>query len=264
MTVRRSAGILRIFGQELPGPVDRLALEVVAEAEVAQHLEERLVERRLADVLDVAGADALLAGRGALEARVAQAHELALELVHPGRREQHRRVVGHEHVARPADAALGGEEVEVGFAKFVGGHGNCGIEGRINWVAAEDRLITWLCDRARPARAGRGRARSEWAWTAPVIVQDEEPGGNPGSVRTQGGFLPAQLHFAASLTFLPQPAGFQPRVRPVERGARPRWIVAVRRRCRPEAGYPWPEKLGAATGLEKSEKRGVQAATTPQ
>ena len=42
------------------------------------------------------------------------------------------------------------------------------------------------------------------AWTAPVIVQDEEPGGNPGSVRTQGGLLPAQLDFAASLTFLPE------------------------------------------------------------
>ena len=69
MIVSRSAGILRTFVQELPGPVDRLALEVVAEAEVAQHLEERLVERGPADVLDVAGADALLAGRRPREAR---------------------------------------------------------------------------------------------------------------------------------------------------------------------------------------------------
>ena len=58
-----------------------------------------------------------------LKLGIAQAHELAFELVHPGRREQHRRVVRHEHVARLADAALGGEEVEVGFAKFVGLHG---------------------------------------------------------------------------------------------------------------------------------------------
>ena len=42
------------------------------------------------------------------------------------------------------------------------------------------------------------------ARTVPAIVQDEEPGGNPGSVRTHGGFLPAQLDFAASLTFLPE------------------------------------------------------------
>jgi len=45
--------------------------------------------------------------------------------------------------------------------------------------------------RSGPAgpRRPRRRARSERAWTMPVIVQDEEPGGNPGSVRTQGGFL---------------------------------------------------------------------------
>ena len=35
----------QVLGQELPGPVDRLALEVVAEAPVAEHLEERVVAR---------------------------------------------------------------------------------------------------------------------------------------------------------------------------------------------------------------------------
>ena len=49
-------------GQELPGPVDRVPLEVVSEGEVAQHLEVGAVAGGLADVLDVAGADALLAG----------------------------------------------------------------------------------------------------------------------------------------------------------------------------------------------------------
>ena len=123
------AGDLQDVGQELPGPVDGLALEVVAEAEVAQHLEEGHVPRGLAHVLDVAGPDAFLAGRGALEAGVAQAHELALELVHAGRREEHGRVVGHEHVAGAADAALGGEVIEIGFAKFVGFHGASGSVG---------------------------------------------------------------------------------------------------------------------------------------
>ena len=43
---------------------DRLLLEVVAEGEVAVHLEERRVPRGLADLLDVEGAHALLhAGR---------------------------------------------------------------------------------------------------------------------------------------------------------------------------------------------------------
>ena len=67
MKVRRR-GDLEDRGQEFPGPVDRLALEVVTEAEVAQHLEERHVARGLADVLDVAGANALLARGRAFEA----------------------------------------------------------------------------------------------------------------------------------------------------------------------------------------------------
>src|SRR5690349_21160051 len=37
--------------QELPAPVDRLALEVVAEAPVPEHLEERVVARGPADLL---------------------------------------------------------------------------------------------------------------------------------------------------------------------------------------------------------------------
>ncbi len=57
------------LGQQLPGVVDRVALEVVAEREVAQHLEERVVARGVADVLEVvvlaAGAHAALRGGGA-------------------------------------------------------------------------------------------------------------------------------------------------------------------------------------------------------
>src|SRR5690606_23489386 len=33
-----------LVGQKLPGPVDRIALEIVAEAEVAEHFEERVME----------------------------------------------------------------------------------------------------------------------------------------------------------------------------------------------------------------------------
>src|SRR5690606_33368060 len=49
---------------ELPGELDRLALEVVTEGEVPRHLEERAVPRGLADVLDVVRADALLHADG--------------------------------------------------------------------------------------------------------------------------------------------------------------------------------------------------------
>src|SRR5699024_12233120 len=49
-------------GEELPGPVDGVPLEVVAEGEVAQHLKVGAVAGGVADVLDGAGADALLVG----------------------------------------------------------------------------------------------------------------------------------------------------------------------------------------------------------
>ena len=44
---------LQIFGDELPREPDRIALEVVAEGKIAQHLEERVVTRGVADLLEV-------------------------------------------------------------------------------------------------------------------------------------------------------------------------------------------------------------------
>ena len=41
------------FGQQLPGPLQRLAFEVVAKAPVAQHLEKSVVTRGVADVFQV-------------------------------------------------------------------------------------------------------------------------------------------------------------------------------------------------------------------
>ncbi|MNY45592.1 hypothetical protein D3C86_1807080 [compost metagenome] len=40
-------------GEELPGVADRVALEIVAEAEVAQHLEESMVTCGVADVFQI-------------------------------------------------------------------------------------------------------------------------------------------------------------------------------------------------------------------
>ncbi len=110
-------------GEKLPCPVDGLALEIVAKAEVAQHLEERMVIGRAADVVDVAGPQAFLAGRGARELQLAAAEEVVLELVHARGREQHRGVpTRHQHVAGPADAAFGFEKGQVFFPEFVGFH----------------------------------------------------------------------------------------------------------------------------------------------
>src|SRR4029079_5878001 len=122
----------RVFlRQELVGERDRVGLEVVAEREVAQHLEERVVARGAADVLQVvvlaAGAHALLRRGRAREGRLHLAREEVLELVHPGVGEQKRRVVvRHQRRARDRLVALLGEVVEERAADGAGvgrGHG---------------------------------------------------------------------------------------------------------------------------------------------
>ena len=90
-------------GEQLPGPVDRFALEVVAKAEVPEHFKERVVARGVAHVVQVivlaARTDALLRGRRAIE-RLVQTQEVGLELVHAGVREEKRRIVLRHHRAR--------------------------------------------------------------------------------------------------------------------------------------------------------------------
>ena len=75
-----------VLGQELPGEGDGLLLEVVAEGEVAQHLEEGVVARGPAHVLQVVvlapRAHALLGGGRARVVALLLAQEDVLELVH--------------------------------------------------------------------------------------------------------------------------------------------------------------------------------------
>ncbi|OPZ06361.1 MAG: hypothetical protein BWZ09_00430 [Alphaproteobacteria bacterium ADurb.BinA305] len=120
-------GQLEDLGQQLPGVGDGVALEVVAEAEVAEHLEEGVVARGVADVLEVvvlaAGAHALLRGGGAGVGTLVEAEEHVLELVHAGVGEQQRRVlVRHERAGGHDLVALGFEELEEGVADFGGFH----------------------------------------------------------------------------------------------------------------------------------------------
>src|SRR5204863_331545 len=94
--LRRDPEVLR---QELPGPADRLTLEVVAKAPVAEHLEERLVARcttNLFEFVVLAGARDLR-GRLAFADRVADrrpalvdefAHLFAQSLTRVGREEE--------------------------------------------------------------------------------------------------------------------------------------------------------------------------------
>ena len=80
-------GDAEVAGQELPRPVDRLALEVVAEAPVAEHLEQRVVARGPADLLEVvvlAGdAQAALVVDGTRVVALLDARQRVLELDHP-------------------------------------------------------------------------------------------------------------------------------------------------------------------------------------
>jgi predicted CoA-binding protein len=46
-------GQLQYLGEKLPGIVDSLAFEIITEAEVAEHLEEGVMARRVADVFEV-------------------------------------------------------------------------------------------------------------------------------------------------------------------------------------------------------------------
>ena len=89
-------GDAQVLGQELPGPVDGLALEVVAEGPVAEHLEEGVVARRAADLLEVvvlAGhAQAALRVHGPRVGALLDAAEDVLELDHAAVGEEQRLV----------------------------------------------------------------------------------------------------------------------------------------------------------------------------
>ena len=112
---------------ELPRELNGLAFEVVAEGEVAQHLEEGVVAGGVADVLEVvvlaARAHALLGRAGTAVGPLLAAGEHVLELVHAGVGEQQRAVAGRQQGRRGHHlVALGGEVVEESLPDFPTGH----------------------------------------------------------------------------------------------------------------------------------------------
>ena len=104
-------------GDQVPGKLDGAVLEIVAEREVAEHLEEGVMPRGVADIVEVvvlaAGAHAFLRGHGALIGPLLQAGEDVLELHHAGIGEHQGRVVArHERRRRHGLVAGLGEIVE--------------------------------------------------------------------------------------------------------------------------------------------------------
>ena len=113
-------------GQTVPGEVDRIALEIVAEGEVAQHLEERVVTGRRANLLQIvvlaADAHALLAGGCARIGALLDAQEGVFELHHACVHEQQGIVTdGHQRRAGYLRVAVLLKVVEERLADINGG-----------------------------------------------------------------------------------------------------------------------------------------------
>src|SRR6185437_7594956 len=113
-----------IPGDEIPGQFDRALLEIVAEREIAEHLEEGVVARGVADIVEIvvlaAGAHAFLRGDGAAIGALLEAGEDVLELHHAGIGEHQRRVVArHERRRRYRLMAVAGEEIDEALTDFV-------------------------------------------------------------------------------------------------------------------------------------------------
>ena len=162
--------------RQVPREPDRLALEVVAEREVAEHLEERQMPGGRPDDLDVGGAERLLAGRHARVRRPLDALEVGLERVHSGDREQRRGVeLGGDQrrgrqplvVARHeelGEGALGSRRWRSSRIRSVGGSRTAApvpIVGPAARRSSSPRRSpnTWMHDRIRLHSSGGCRSR---------------------------------------------------------------------------------------------------------
>ncbi|MGY4377627.1 hypothetical protein ACVWZ3_005266 [Bradyrhizobium sp. i1.3.6] len=107
-----------------PGQLDRALLEIVAEREIAEHLEEGEMARGVADIVEVvvlaAGAHAFLRRGGALIGPLLDAGEDVLELHHAGIGEHQRGIVArHQWRGRHDLVAVLGKEVQKGRPDLV-------------------------------------------------------------------------------------------------------------------------------------------------
>jgi hypothetical protein len=119
--LRRNA---ELFGHQIPGKLDGAFLEVIAEREVAEHLEKRVVPCGVSDVVEIvvlaAGAHALLRRYRARIRPLLQAGEDILELHHAGIGEHQCRIVARHQRRRRHDLVpFAGEVVQEGRPDFV-------------------------------------------------------------------------------------------------------------------------------------------------
>ena len=106
--------------QKFPRPGNGFLLKIVAEREVAQHFKIRAVTRGVADVFNVARADALLAGGHAVARGLFLAREPRLHWRHAGVDEQNGFVVlRNERKARQTQMTLRLKELQIHFPKLI-------------------------------------------------------------------------------------------------------------------------------------------------
>ena len=106
------AAVVDAGGEQFPGELDGVFLEVVAEGEVAAHLEEGAVPGGLADFLDVAGADALLHAGGPRVGGFLTRGQVRDERHHAGHGEQQGRVAGDQGGGGNRGVALADKKVD--------------------------------------------------------------------------------------------------------------------------------------------------------
>src|SRR5260221_11769488 len=111
----------------MPGELDRVFLEVIAERKIPEHLEESLMPHRLADFVEVvvlaAGAQTFLRRTGAQVLALLDSEKDILELIHAGVSEQQCRIVSRQQWAGThAGVALALEILQKLFANFVSRH----------------------------------------------------------------------------------------------------------------------------------------------
>ena len=144
------------LGDELPGVVDGAVLEVVAEREVAEHLEHRGVPRREADLVEIgvlpAGAEALLDGRESWRRRLLEPREVRLERLHPRRDEERRGVLGRREQRERREAQV------------------------LALLEEREKSLPELGRRPHPAMVPPGR-RSACSGVAPALRQGSSSGG---------------------------------------------------------------------------------------
>ena len=118
IAVEAVLAVLARAGQQVPREIDGTFLEVIAEGEVAVHLEERAVTGRLADVVDVVRANALLHRRGARPRRGLNTRDVGDERNHARDRKQNRGLRRDERNGRTNLMTLLLEVVEPAGADF--------------------------------------------------------------------------------------------------------------------------------------------------